>query len=428
MPTDQATGAGNLRAMIAGAIAEKIQEAQERQAQQVPQQVPQQVLPQQALPTQQGLPPPPPVEVPVVSTEPVEGVDIAAMFRTPVTDAPPPPAALPPDTPVATPPEIEHSEKAKSAWEILRNRERESRHLAESLKAQLEQTSKQANAVADERAKFADELKSRDDRIHELEDQLGKLSLEHKPEFRHQYDEPMAKVEQSFREALKAAAEIDDATQLEDLTRKLLSMNDSEFNRMVAQLSSAAQGSLWDKRREYADIATARKNAIAEWQTTQAGVVAADDQRQVIQNTERKRSLAEQAIDFTNTQLPQDRRPSVLSEATYKDDVASVNQQFRGFMQVATDDELARVAYQGFLVPVMQRQVALLADAVDKWRNAYYAIRGAGTPPALPIRVQSQTPPAPPVPPQPRVVEGNGTFSSSVQQTLTETLRRAGIS
>ena len=422
MPPDQPTSGGNLRAMIAGAIQDKIEEAAARQAagQRPPAPPPPQEPPARTPGQQPPAPPAPPQEPPkpTVSTEPVSQLDIAAMFKTPTTEAPPPPAQLPPDTQVETPPEIEHNEKAKSAWEILRNRERESRHLAESLKAQLEQTSKQAGAVAEERAKFADELKSRDDRIHELEDELGKLSLEHKPEFRHQYDEPMEKVAQSFRDALKDAAEIDDEGKLAETAKKLLSMNDSEFNRMVAQLPATAQGSLWDKRREYVGIATARSNAISEWRTAQAGVAATDAQRQVIQNTERRRTLAEQAIDFTNTQLPQDRRPSVLSEATYKEDVDSANQQFRGFMQVASDDELARVAYQGFLVPVMQRQVAFLAEALGKWRDAYYAIRGAGAPPALPMRVQTQTPAEPPAPVAPKVTEGSGSFSNTVRDTI----------
>lgn len=428
MPPDQSTAGGNLRAMIAGAIQDKIEEAAALQTagQQPPALPPTQETPVQ-VPWQPPAPPATPQEPPkpVVSTEPVSQLDIAAMFKTPTTDAPPPPAQLPPDTPVEAPPEIEHNDRAKSAWEILRNRERESRHLAESLKSQLEQTSRQAGAVAEERARFADELKSRDDRIHELEDELGKLSLEHKPEFRHQYDEPMEKVAQAFRDALMDAAEIDDEDNLAETAKKLLSMNDSEFNRMVAQLPATAQGSLWDKRREYIGIATARNNAISEWRTAQVGVAATDAQRQVIQNTERRRTLAEQAIDFTNTQLPQDKRPSVLSETTYKDDVDSANQQFRGFMQVASDDELARVAYQGFLVPVMQRQVAFLAEALGKWRDAYYAIRGAGAPPALPMRVQTQAPYEPPAPVAPKVTEGAGSFSNTVRDTIVDGIRGA---
>ena len=46
--------------------------------------------------------------------------------------------------------------------------------------------------------KFAEELKGRDDRIRQLEEDLGKLDLAHRPEFRHQYDEPMSAVADEF--------------------------------------------------------------------------------------------------------------------------------------------------------------------------------------------------------------------------------------
>lgn len=431
MPPDNPTG-GNLRSMIASTIMDNARRAAEAQAQppeqptqpvQPPSQPPEQPA-QPAQPVEQ--PPAPPAQPPEVSTDSVAQLDIGSMFKTPTTDAPPPPPPLPPDSPVQAPPEIENNEKAKSAWEILRNRERESRHRAEALQAQLEAVTKQAGTVADERARFAAELQGRDDKIHELEEKLGKADLASSPEFRRQYDEKMDAASSSFSDALRDAAEIDDEAVLADTVKKLLATSDADFTRMVSKLPATAQGSLWDKRREYRGIATARENAIAEWRTAQAGVAKADEQRQVVENAERRRALAEQAIDFTNAKIDPRHRPTVLSEDIYKPDVESANQQFRGFMQVASDDEIARVAYQGFLVPVMQRQVALLAEAVGKWRDAYYAIRGAGAPPALPIRVQSeQRPAAPAAPAAPQVVDRGGSFSGVVQDTLAGTIRRA---
>ena len=425
---------GSMRSLIASTITENMQKAMAAQSQPetqpvqqpVQQPVPQQPAAPQVSPEVPPAPPAPPAEPPAVSTASVADLDIAAMFKTPVTEPPQAPAQLPPDTPVDAPPEIAQNEKARSAWEILRNRERESRHLAEQLRAQLADATKQAGAVAEERARFADELKHRDDHIHELEDKLGQIDLASRPEFRRQYDEQMESIAANFRDALKDAAEIDDDQELADTTKRLLSVSDSEFTRLVSKLPATAQGSLWDKRREFNSIASARASAIAEWRTAQNGVTETDKQRQVIAQAERRRTLAEQAIDFTNTQLTPDRRPTVLAEATYRADVESANQQFRGFMQVATDDELARVAYQGFLVPVMQRQVAYLAEALGKWRDAYYAIRGAGAPPAFPIRVQQSAPAAPVAPVAPAAItDRGGSFSNVVQDTLTDTIRRA---
>lgn len=423
----------NMRSLIASTISQKMQEAQQvasgdlqHPAPTPVQQPPAQQPPAQPAPVQTPADtqqPPAPPQPPVVSTDSVDALDIGARFRTPVTDAPAAPTALPPDTPVDAPPEIERNEKAKSAWEILRNRERESRHLAESLQARLEEITKQAGSVADERARFADELKSRDDKIHELEDRLGKAEISASESFRHQYDEKMDAAALSLREALQEAAELDDAA-LDDTVKKLLAVNDADFNRMVSQLPSAVQGSLWDKRREYRNISTAREKAIAEWRTAQAGVSETEKQRKVIEHTARRRDLAEQAIDFTNTQMKPEDRPAVLAEDTYKADIESANHQFRGFMQVANDDEIARVAYQGFLVPVMQRQVAYLVEALGKWRDAYYAIRGAGAPPALPIRTQQATPATPIAPAVAApIVDRGGSISNVIQDTITRAVR-----
>lgn len=422
---DELSG-GNLRSLIASTIVDKAREL----GQQPPAQQPAQP------PVQQVEPPPvqqpvqqvePPVQQPaqvVVSTESVEQLDIGAMFKTPTTEAPAAPPPLPPDTPVQAPPEIEQNEKAKSAWEILRNRERDSRHRAEALQAQLEAVTKQAGTVAEERARFAAELQGRDDRIHELEEKLGKADLASSPEFRRQYDEKMDAASASFADALRDAADIDEAA-LDDTVKKLLATSDADFTRMVSKLPATAQGSLWDKRREYRGIASARESAISEWRAAQAGVAKTDEQRQIVENAERRRNLAEQAIDFTNTKIDPRHRPTVLSEDTYRTDVESANQQFRGFMQVATDDEIARVAYQGFLVPVMQRQIAYLVGAIDEYRDAYFALRGAGAPPALPIQVQSEQRAAPTAPLAPQVVDRGGGFSGVVQDTLANTIRQA---
>ena len=393
------------------------------QAPQQPAQQPAQqpVQPQIQQPAQPQVQQPAQPQVQQVSTDPVG--DIAGRFRTPVTPAPEQKAELPPDTPVEAPPEIEGNEKAKSAWEILRNRERESRHLAESLKSRLEETSRQAGAVAEERQQFADELKARDERIAQLEDELGKLDLSHRPEFRHQYDEPMAGVKSEFRAALDAAAEMTPET-LDATAEKLLAVDDTEFNRLVAQLDAAAQGSLWDKRRRFRELDLARSHAVQEWKSTQAGLAAVDQQEQVAKRAQRMAALADGAINFTQRLMPADQRPSVLGESTYAEDVKNADGQFKSFMQVANEEEIARVAYQGFLVPVMQRQVAYLVEALETMQDAYYRLRGAGAPPALPMRSKPPAPPPPPAPANP-VVDRGGSFSNTVENTMMNVLNQA---
>lgn len=437
MTPEQQGGDATFRGFAADAIAqalETVAAGQRPQPQPVPQMQPSQASVSQPAPQPQPVSQMQPSQVQaqpqpqqaVVSTDPV--ADIASRFRTPTTPPPSgddaPKVDIPPDTPVDAPEEIQSNEKAKSAWEIIRERERQSRHAAEELQRQLEDARRQAGAVADERQKFAEELKGRDDRIRQLEEDLGKLDLAHRPEFRRQYDEPMAEVADEFRSALNAAAELDEEA-LDDTARKLLTVSDSEFTRLVAQLDSAAQGSLWDKRRRFRELDLARSHAMQEWRSTQDGLAKVDEQEQVARRAQRMAELADSAIAFTQRTMPADQRPSVFGESTYAGDIANADRQFKSFMQVANEEEVARVAYQGFLVPVMQRQVAYLAEALQTMQDAYYRLRGAGAPPSLPVRTRSAPPATPPPPPSPVQDVKGASFSGVVENAMMNVLQAA---
>ena len=95
-------------------------------------------------------------------------------------------------------------------------------------------------------------------------------------------------------------------------------------------------------------------------------------------------------------------------------------------MQEADDKAIARAAYQGFLVPVMQRQLAFMAEAASAWKEAYYAVNNLGKPPAGPMMVQSSIPIAPPVAAKPKVVEGMN-FQDTVENTVESVLKQNGM-
>lgn len=368
---------------------------------------------------------PAPDQRPIVSTEPVKSV--ASRFLDPETPAPEQKtttAQLPPDTPVEDPPDLV-TEKAKNAWQELKAREKASRQYALEVKAQLEEAIKSGQLVAGERVELANGLKERDDRIKALEEELGKLTLEHKPEFREKYDVPMKDISAQVEGVLKDATDIEDPAQLAQVTESLLTASDEAFNRMVSKLPSPVQGSLLDKRRQFGQLSQARELAVNEWRTTQDGVTAEDKQRQVVEHATRRRALAEQAIEFTKVLTkPEDRLP-ILTETEYAADVEQADRDFRGFMQEAKDESIARAAYQGFLMPVVLRQVAYLAEAVDQWRSAYNALKGIRNPPSMAMRVQSAREEAPP--PAAPVIEPGRNFKDTVENTVMATLKRGGL-
>ena len=375
---------------------------------------PQQVQPQQVQPQQVQ---------PQLSTAPVSG-DLSQMFMEKSAQAPVPASVQEvPNTPIQDPEGL--NDKANYAWKELRARERALRDQNAQFRAELDRITKEAQAVSDERVKFADELKQRDDRISKLTDELGKLDLAHKPEFREKYDKPLSAVSEQVAALLKDETDIDDEQKLTETAGRLMEVNDSEFNRLVANLPASVQGSLLDKRRTFREITAARDHAISEWRTTQAGVDAAAEQNRVVERSERRRDMAERAIEFIKAKTPAEKRLSVLSEAVYADDVANVDQSFRGFMQQAEEKDIAVAAYQGFLMPVVQRQLAYLADAANQWKAAYYRVRGMASPPVFPVGGGAQVPPAPPKQPEPPLAPAS--FRDTVNGMVLGALRNAGI-
>ena len=360
-----------------------------------------------------------------MTTDPVSG--LADLFSDPKPPEAtlPGPVQLPPDTPVEDPEDLV-TEKAKNAWQELKNREKASRRAAMELQAQIEEMKKTAATVAEERVKFAEELKARDDHNKQLEEELGKLTLEHQPEFRQKYDAPIDELASRVVSTLKAATDVTDPKQLDDIAGTLMTTSDDNFTHMVSKLSAPVQGSLLNFRNEFAELTAARNHAIEEWRATQAGVIETDAQDRIVERAARRRDMAEQAIEFTKATTPPDKRLPILSEPEYARDIEAVDAAFRGFMQEAKDEAIARAAYQGYLMPVVMRQVAHLAEALQQWQQAYYTVQGVRSPPAMPMRVQANRAAQPPPPPAP-VIEPGRNFNDTVENTVAATLRRAGI-
>ena len=352
-----------------------------------------------------------------MSTAPV--VDAASRFTDKVTEAPA--AAVPQmqDT-GADPAQPENMDaKANEAWKYLKQQLRAARADNDALRARIDEVAKGAGTVAKERAQFADALKERDDHIKELEERLGRLDLEATPEFRAKYDAPIEKLAVQVSEVLRAETGLQD-DKIRATSEAVLTATDEEFNQMVSNLPAPVQGSLLDKRVQFSRLASARNNAVKEWRTTKAGVEAVDDQQKVVERASRRRDLAEAAIKFSTETTPPQNRLSVLSESTYSDDVRTVTDQFRGFMQEANDAEIARAAYQGFLMPVVQRQIAYLVSALSEMRNYATTLRGVSLPPVSSMRVVGSPPPPPP-PPIPAVEPGQH-FQATVENTVVNAL------
>ena len=91
-------------------------------------------------------------------------------------------------------------------------------------------------------------------------------------------------------------------------------------------------------------------------------------------------------------------------QLTTTDDVKAATDAFKDFMQVATDEQIARSAYLGHLVPVMNRALATAISELKEFRDAYYAVKGLAKPGTFAVGAPPpRVAPTPPAPAQPKL-------------------------
>ena len=380
-----------------------------------------------AVPTTPAVPTAP--TAPTVSTDPIG--DLSNQFSDPVTQvaqAPAVPEALTaPDVDIPTPQNLDES--ATYTWQKLKAERKEYRDLARQLQQQVEASAKSGEAIAAERAQFADKLQKLEARNAELEDKLGKASFAESPEFREKYTKQLNQAAESMANTLKESISMDESTDLNKTVRNLLTVDDAEFNRLVSKLPLSVQGSLLNNRLQYKHYAEQGNAALAEWRKTQQGLKTVAEQENTVRMAEHRGSLAKQAIEFSQVMTPMDKRLSIFSEPTYKDDVAKADESFRSFMQAADESAIARAAYVGYAcMPIVQRQLAYAFQALNEYKNAYLMSRSAGTPPMSPMNIVSSAPQVS-IAPKPAPVDSDGprNFQSTVAATVDDTLRRVGL-
>ena len=313
-----------------------------------------------------------------------------------------PQTAEPADTPIAEPENM--GEKAKNAWAELRSRERALRQVAADRQKQIAELKEAQEKFQRERTQMADALKKKDDELKASTERLGKLDLSGSLEFRQRYDQPLgqavANLDAVIHDEIEGADSEEEVAKIRDF---IVRGSDTDFQEYIAGLPVDAQGSLIEKRRTCLELAAQRQQALDRWQDTRKGLTASAAQQNAADAALARQRYAEDAIRFNAAELPPDRRAYVLTDSAFGEDVANANEEFKAFMQTATDEEMARAAYLGHLMPSMNRALLLALKEAREYQEALYVQRGVMRP-----SVRASTPEAPkPVPPPavPKTVE-----------------------
>lgn len=346
-----------------------------------------------------------------LSAAPVTSDTVAGQFAAPKVAEP----AAEPDASAAAQPAAESTEaqppegfndQQAHAWAALRAQARQAREAARRLQQENEGLRRQSEAIAAEKAKLAEAARAKEDKVHELEEHVGKVDLSQSPEFKARYDKPLESIYSEIGSLIHDnAANADGAplegAELQAAVERVATSDDAGFQSTVQSLPQEVQGALLLERQKINRISVERENALADWRKTRSGLEQSSVEQQVLESSRRRSEQAEKAIEAVTKLTPPDQRIPVLSIPFFADDVKNTIEGFKARMQTATDDELALAACRGAFVPVLQRALAKALEEKRQVEDAYYSIRGAVRPPVYPTAGSVAAPPPPPPPPKP---------------------------
>ena len=347
-------------------------------------------------------PEPVPPATPEPPTLPADGptteAQLKSMFSDPAPDAAPeePKAELPPDAPIAPPEGLD--ERAGNAWAQLRSRERQVRQFAEEQKRTIEELRKRQEQVDRERSQLADALKAKDDELKAQREKAGKFDLSASTEFRQRYDQPLQQAEANLDAVLVDGIVGTDTPEGLARVRRSVMSDDATFRRYISELDEGLQDRIRSKRQALLETQAEREAALKDWETTSRGLSRTAAAESVADKLLARQRLAEAAEQFNLQATPVSQRPLVLTDSFFADDVATANKAFKDFMQTATDEQIARAAHMGHLVPTMQRALVYALNQARQYQEAYYAVRGIAKPGSF---ATSGAAPAVPAPPKP---------------------------
>ena len=308
-------------------------------------------------------------------------------------------SVVPPDDPIA---EHENTgDKAKNAWAELRSRERALRQAVSERQKQIDELVTAQEKFQQERTQLAEALQKKDDELKKANDKLGKLDLSGSIEFRQRYDQPLqqsvANLDQVIHDTIEGA---DSPETIEKIRQFIVRSDDSAFQEYIAGLPVDSQGALIEKRRTFIELYAQRQQAIEKWQETSKGLTATAAQQNAADAALARQRNAEAAIRFNMVELPQDKRAYVLTDAEFGEDVRNANEEFKAFMQTATDEEMARAAYLGHLIPSMNRALLLALKECREFQEALYVQRGILRPQTRAATPEAPRPVVPPATPK----------------------------
>ena len=213
----------------------------------------------------------------------------------------------------------------------------------------------------------------------DMEDRLGKVSLESSPAFQAKYDGRVGQVGQKLGQSLVQFANVE-ADKAPGVVREFLRSTPQQLDKKLEGLSPSIAGLVMNAWQEAHGIVAERDAAIKEWRKTSAATEMESHNSQTQENIKARQDAALAALDdaagngcfvYKDIGTPESKK----SSENYRN-------AFQGFVQTAEHKELVRKAADGFAAPALYKVIDMQSSRIKELMGM---LRGESTESQMPI-------------------------------------------
>lgn len=367
--------------------------------------------------------PAPVVQAPPVQAapKPFDAASVSARFTQP------PPEQVAPVTDsvleAAKAPEAGQPPEKKEgyAWAKLRTEAKAAETAAAKYQTEAAQAREEAKRASEEKAQLAAELETRKQRELELVEKVGRLSLAESPDFQQKYDLRMAEVQTKLSKALVKFAGTDEKDAAAQ-ARQIMESDPKKLPDILSDLNPGVAGMILGYTSEAAAIDEARTQELSNWRQTGAAASVGEARRSVVEQAESRRKMSAEAVEAAKALG----NPVYTAEdPRVREVAAAIEQEFHGFVQTATEEQLIRAASEGYTAPYLYDVLNQQQAEITELKNLLAGRTRAANPPLFASPAFAQPQPAQAAPPPNVIPASTGdTARDFATQSAADTLRQ----
>lgn len=295
------------------------------------------------------------------------------------------------------------TDQQNHAFADLRARMTQNRRMAEEYRGKYNELVESTKKFIDEKASFTDQLNQKDERIRQLEDDLGRMDLEKSPAFRERFDTPLEKLCGEIAGVLQQNGVGQDESFAQ--AEAVMTARPEDLGRLLGTLPTMSQGEILVHVRDAQKLLADRDRELTDWRNSQIGQEAVATRQSAIETAQRVAAMADSAVTILRGLTPEGGLPPAyaVTDREFAADRDAREAAFKEWLARAPEEQKFAAMLEGYMAPKTYEMLRQTMEENLQLRRALQSRQTFSRPPVLPVSPAPAAPPAkPPEPDAPK--------------------------